>query len=291
MNSSSRPAIWAGLTILLLVLMSLGVLGMNADDAGPAIAFMAAIPMLAAMLLPPLLTGIVAVATVITAGAVAASSYGQSFADALPIVIGVIVVAGIAVIASQVKATAAQRNPAARPSPGKLVRGTEAGSTSTSAADELTGLPTRADVQEAALDEVRQRPNVVALVDIDDLAGVNATHGHDIGDVFVFAVAGRTRYALGEGDLVARWDGGCFLAILAGDLSSTTDTLELISEKVNANPIRTDTGLVPASVSIGAAPWPLGGDFDEACATATSALHSAKSSGGGCVRAFGRADG
>ena len=72
-------------------------------------AFMAAVPMFAAMFTGAAFTGIVAAATLVAAIATSASAYGSDFYDAVPIVIGVIVGAGAAVIASQMKAAAAPR--------------------------------------------------------------------------------------------------------------------------------------------------------------------------------------
>ena len=106
-------------------------------------------------------------------------------------------------------------------------------------------------------------------------------YGRDIGDVFLFAVAGRTRWALPERGHVARWDGGTFLLVINGEPAAVAPTLELITDKVNKNPIRCDAGLVPTTVSLGAAVWPDGADFAEAVGRARRALYSAKAQGPG----------
>ena len=96
-------------------------------------------------------------------------------------------------------------------------------------------------------------------------------------------MAGRTRYALEAPDIMARWNGDQFLVVLAGDLAAATPTLALITDKANAHPIRTGSGLLPGSMSVGAAAWSGDGGFDEACARARRAMHAAKSRGGRCL--------
>ena len=147
--------------------------------------------------------------------------------------------------------------------------------------DELTGLPTRRAAVDA-LDAVGpDGSRIVALLDCDAVSAINDRYGRDIGDVFLFAVAGRTRWALPEDDTVARWDGGTFLLVINGGPEAVAPTLELITEKVNRNPIRCDAGLVPTTVSLGAAIWADGADFAAAVSLARRALYAAKAQGPG----------
>lgn len=279
MRVSRRSEIILGLVVPLLVIVGLLIVGMSSDQAAVAVAFMAAVPMFAAMFTGAAFTGIVAAATLVAAMVTAASAYGQDFYDAVPVVVGVIVGAGAAVIASQMKAAAAapRRDPA--PSPG-------ASASSSSPApepgtDELTGLPTRSGVAEVLSSARPAGARVVALLDCDAVAAINDQYGRDIGDVFLFAVAGRTRWALPEEDTVARWDGGTFLLVINGEPATVAPTLELITDKVNKNPIRCDAGLVPTTVSLGAAVWADDTDFTDAVGRARRALYSAKAQGPG----------
>lgn len=279
MRVSRRTEIILGLVVPLLVLAGLLVVGMSSDQAAVAVAFMAAVPMFAAMFTGAAFTGIVAAATLVAAMVTSASAYGKDFYDAVPIVVGVIVGAGAAVIASQMKAAAAapRRDPA--PSTGGA-----AGSSSPVSepgTDELTGLPTRSGVADTLGGASQAGPRVVALLDCDSVAAINDQYGRDIGDVFLFAVAGRTRWALPEEDTVARWDGGTFLLVIQGEPMTVAPTLELITDKVNKNPIRCDAGLVPTTVSLGATTWPQDTDFAEAVGRARRALYSAKAQGPG----------
>jgi diguanylate cyclase (GGDEF)-like protein len=279
MRLSRRAEIILGLVAPLLVLVGLLVVGRSSDQAAVCVAFMAAVPMFAAMFTGAALTGVVAAATVVAGMVTSASAYGTDFYDAVPILVGVIVGAGAAVIASQMKAAAAApgRDPAtpiASAPPGSSPAA-EPGT------DELTGLPTRRGAAEALAAAGPAGPRVVALLDCDSVAAVNDQYGRDIGDVFLFAVAGRTRWALPDEDIVARWDGGTFLLVVNGDPASVEPTLELITDKVNKNPIRCDAGLVPTTVSLGAAAWPEGTDLADAVGRARRALYSAKAQGPG----------
>lgn len=277
MTVRSRAEYLTGLVFPLLLVIALAVVGMNSDSPAVAVAFMASAPMLAAMFTRALLTGIVALVTILAAGVTAAAGYGSDFYDALPVLVGVIVAAGIAVLASQAKAAPAAGRAPAPTASASAPAGAAAPEADT---DPLTGLPTRAGVLPALRGEPGAGPRVLAVIDCDHLALLNDEHGRLIGDTFLFAVAGRTRWALPEEDLVARWDGEEFLVVISGDLDSARPLLELITDKVNKNPIRTDAGLLPQAMSVGAAAWPAGQPFDEAFTHARQALYRAKAEGG-----------
>jgi diguanylate cyclase (GGDEF)-like protein len=274
-NVSRRTEVMLGLVFPLLVVGALAAVALNTMQPGTALAFMASAPMFAAMFTRALFSGIVALLTVLVAGVTAAAAYGQQFADALPVLVGVIVGAGIAVLASQTKAMSAR--PVLVASSASSSSGQA--SVAASVTDELTGLPTRHAISLALGGANQAGTRVIALMDCDEIGTLNAERGRDIGDVFLFAAAGRTRYALPEQDSVARWGGDELLVVIDGDLASTRDLLDLITDKINKNPIRTDEGLIPLTISVGATEWPPGEDFAEATARARRAVYRAKSEG------------
>jgi diguanylate cyclase (GGDEF)-like protein len=278
---SRRTEVILGVVLPLVVLLALVVLGLNAGQAATWIAFMAAVPMFAAMFTRALLAGVVALATFLAAMVTAAVTYGQEFSDAIPVLVGVIIGAGAAVMASQMKAASAapRREPAPRAagSPGNAIP-TRDTDTDT---DDVTGLPTRAAARALLDGSASAGPRIVLIIGCDGMTALNDARGPEIGDVFLFAVAGRTRWALPDGDTVARWGGDEILAVIDGDLASTTPALQLIADKVNMNPIRTDEGLIPLTISLGAADWVVGGSFDDAVGRARRALHLAKAGGRG----------
>ena len=276
MKPFTRNEVILGVVVPVMIIAVLAVLALQSDEAAPWIAFLAAVPMFAAMFARVLVAALVALASVLTAAVCAASAYGQQFADALPILIGVIIGAGAAVLASQSKNAAPRRTAVVAAG---VPRNTAPASPDI---DDITGLPTRAAVLRGHAGPNADGPRVVALIDCDGLAAFNDEHGRDTGDVFLFAIGGRTAYALAEDDVVARWEGDELLVIMgAPDPQAVEPTLQLVTDKINVNPIRTDAGLVKATISVGAAPWPTGETFEEALVQARRALYEAKRQGPG----------
>ncbi|WP_326540890.1 GGDEF domain-containing protein [Pseudorhodoferax sp.] len=57
---------------------------------------------------------------------------------------------------------------------------------------------------------------LVAFVDLDGFKAINDTHGHDVGDLFLIAMADRLRTVLRTEDMAARWGGDEFVVIGLG---------------------------------------------------------------------------
>jgi diguanylate cyclase (GGDEF)-like protein/PAS domain S-box-containing protein len=92
--------------------------------------------------------------------------------------------------------------------------------------DELTGLHNRrgfslfAD-QELARARRHGRIPTLLFADLDDLKTINDVHGHASGDVALRLVASALKSILRESDIVARWSGDEFVALLSdGDLEA-----------------------------------------------------------------------
>ena len=273
----SRRELLLGLVLPLAVVALLVALGFSGRQPIACIAFLAAVPMFAAMFSRPLLTGIVALVSVLSAMVMSASAFGLRFSEAIPIIVGVIIGASAAVLASQSKT---QSRPPARAQAREATAAGGAPATSPGT-DIVTGLPNRASVLSTLTGPNTSTARVIMVIGCDGMAALNEERGRDLGDVFLFAVAGRTRWALPEDDIVARWDGDEILAVITADPAGVGPTLQLITDKVNHNPIRTDAGLIPLTISAGAAAWPVGADFADAVDRARRAMHAAKGQGPG----------
>lgn len=85
--------------------------------------------------------------------------------------------------------------------------------------DHLTGLPNRRMFLERLEMELTRatryaRELSVALLDIDHFKAVNDTHGHDVGDACLRALADYLAHSVRSADLVARWGGEEFVILL-----------------------------------------------------------------------------
>ncbi len=85
--------------------------------------------------------------------------------------------------------------------------------------DSLTGLLKHASIKESAAIEVTRarrngKPVSLAMLDIDHFKSVNDTFGHAVGDVVISAVAMLLRQRLRQSDIVGRYGGEEFVAVL-----------------------------------------------------------------------------
>jgi diguanylate cyclase (GGDEF)-like protein len=125
--------------------------------------------------------------------------------------------------------------------------------------DGLTGLRNRRSFFELADREwVRARrtgaPLTVLMVDVDHFKTVNDTLGHAAGDTVLSVVARRCQEELRSVDVLGRYGGDEFLALLPD--SATVDALavaERLRGAVAADPVLTDDGAVDVHVSVGVA--------------------------------------
>jgi diguanylate cyclase (GGDEF)-like protein len=111
--------------------------------------------------------------------------------------------------------------------------------------DRLTGLPNRFSAAQLFLiHELRGRPTIVALIDLDRFKCINDTHGHHVGDDLLRTVAERlVAIAKAHGGTAARLSGDEFLLLLPADggdpTAPVTAALETLSQPTT---LRTDDG-------------------------------------------------
>ena len=123
--------------------------------------------------------------------------------------------------------------------------------------DPLTGLYNRRHVEEhlvAAASAARRhhQPLSVLFIDVDHFKAINDQAGYEAGDEVLRAVAGRLRAALRTEDVVGRWGGDEFLAVLATtDLAGARAVAERVRAKVAARPVPIDETDTHLTVSVG----------------------------------------
>jgi diguanylate cyclase (GGDEF)-like protein len=138
--------------------------------------------------------------------------------------------------------------------------------------DELTGLPNRRPVW-ALVTEKAERDEVIsiALIDIDHFKRLNDARGHAAGDEALVKIARRLRSMTRDGDIIGRWGGEEFVAVLRGGADEALQAMERIRAAVAR------AGEV--TVSIGVAAREPGEDPWSALRRADRALYDAKRAG------------
>jgi diguanylate cyclase (GGDEF)-like protein len=138
--------------------------------------------------------------------------------------------------------------------------------------DELTGLPNRRAWREELPREMARAkrehwPLCVAMMDIDGLKKLNDTRGHHAGDQLLKQNAAAWSSALRPVDLLARYGGDEFAAVLTG--CRLDDAQKLVDRLVEATP-------EDRSVSVGIAEWDGSQDVNALMAEADARLYTAK---------------
>ncbi len=124
--------------------------------------------------------------------------------------------------------------------------------------DPLTSIANRRTVD--SFTEIRmvefqtlKTPFAIVMIDIDDFRIINNRYGHDFGDDVLKMVAQTLKNAVRQSDLIGRYGGEEFIAILIGDVE---EHLEIITEKMrmlveNAF-IRQEDKAISVTISLGA---------------------------------------
>jgi two-component system, cell cycle response regulator len=160
---------------------------------------------------------------------------------------------------------------------------------SEAAHDHLTGLWNRGAIMDLLQRETQRtvrigEPMGVIMADLDHFKRINDSYGHQIGDAVLREVAHRLLESVRNYDYVGRYGGEEFLIVLTA--CATADlavTAERIRIHVSEEPVDTDTGPIPVTISIGlAAQHTAGPDLpkgEELVRAADSALYIAKANG------------
>lgn len=159
--------------------------------------------------------------------------------------------------------------------------------------DSLTGLLKHASIKElAGVEVIRARrigkPVTLAMLDIDHFKKVNDTYGHAMGDVVISSVAMLLRQRLRQSDIVGRYGGEEFAAVLPEcDTEAAQELLEDIRKRFAAVRFSHEGKDFSCTLSVGlacSAQFP-GSNGAALLAAADAALYAAKRGGRNQVRA------
>lgn len=157
--------------------------------------------------------------------------------------------------------------------------------------DPLTGISNRRELSamaEVALADARRSGETVAvlMLDLDRFKNINDTRGHESGDEVLRVASARMRNALREGDLMGRWGGEEFVALLP---ATTLPQAMLIADRVRAaiadSPISMGSNdAVTITASVGCA-ITVNERVDQVIGRADKAMYLAKRTGDAVVAA------
>ncbi len=153
--------------------------------------------------------------------------------------------------------------------------------------DSELALTRRRQREQAALPHAEREATVVLVIDLDHFKRVNDQHGHAVGDLVLREVARELKRQVRGSDLLVRWGGEEFLALLrlTRQRDAQGQALRLL-QALRALRIRLEDGsAIGITASIGIAAWPFLPDAPEATSwaqvveLADSALYLAKERG------------
>jgi diguanylate cyclase (GGDEF)-like protein len=118
------------------------------------------------------------------------------------------------------------------------------------------------------------------LIDIDDFKAINDRYGHLAGDRVIQEMGKRIQEALRKSDVVARWGGEEYLALMKDcTLDQAFEIAEKIRKGIQENALHVVEGAGPITVSLGVAQLRPGETRDNLLDRADQALYRAKEKG------------
>jgi len=132
------------------------------------------------------------------------------------------------------------------------------------------------------------RPSTVMLIDLDAFKEINDKHGHEAGDRMLRQVAACIQTELRNTDVLARYGGDEFIALLPETPSrAAVDVGERIRRAVAVSPIEFGGHSITTTVSIGLAAYPeSGATIDTLIGRADRAMYAVKQAGRNGVAKF-----
>jgi len=125
--------------------------------------------------------------------------------------------------------------------------------------DPLTGVGNRRQLEErlyAQKIEVERGVGIAGLIfiDIDKFKNINDTYGHEVGDKILLMVVRTLKHNLRATDLLGRWGGDEFMAIIQDvqDLSTLQDVAKKLRVMVESSRLDLETVRLSVTISIGA---------------------------------------
>ena len=121
----------------------------------------------------------------------------------------------------------------------------------------------------------------VMMIDADNLKGINDTYGHDAGTLAIISIAEAMRSVMREADMLARFGGDEFVAMLPEtDCRKAVQVGEAMRKRIAGAPIDYEGTLIDLRVSVGVACFPRHGqELSSIIKLADKALYVSKKQG------------
>lgn len=154
--------------------------------------------------------------------------------------------------------------------------------------DFLTGLPNRRYVEmklRAAIEERRRHgtPFAVLFIDLDHFKGINDTYGHDVGDMVIKMVAKTLEGNMRAYNIVGRWGGEEFIAIVSHiSLEGTSLLTRKLCSLVENSFLDREGNRIRVTATIGAAFAAQDDTIKSVLKRADKALYMGKTEGRNC---------
>ena len=151
--------------------------------------------------------------------------------------------------------------------------------------DPLTGLANRSHFEALSTNALARSqrdgaPVTLLLCDVDLFKRINDQYGHAVGDEVLVAMAKVLAANLREGDVLARWGGEEFLALMpASPLDAACATAERIRTAIEQTPLDVGQAPIALTMSFGVAQVHSAEDLQAAIARADKALYQSKNAG------------
>jgi diguanylate cyclase (GGDEF)-like protein/PAS domain S-box-containing protein len=152
--------------------------------------------------------------------------------------------------------------------------------------DALTELPNRryAEITLGTRQDQADRYGLagfgVIFADVDRFKSVNDTYGHETGDLVLRMVAGTLKYGVRDGDVVCRWGGEEFVAIVGTDEERViSDVAERLRALIAQSSLDTARDVLRVTASFGATMRKAGEDAGVAVKRADALMYASKQNG------------
>lgn len=152
--------------------------------------------------------------------------------------------------------------------------------------DILTDLPNRGNLTLKYEEFMYQKQSLsLVLVDLDNFAPINETHGRKAGDIVLRQVALMLKNEIRENDVLGRWGGGEFILLMPDTgPHEAAEICQKLCNKLSAMTISTGTTSIQITGSFGLSFTAVARNMSEVIAAADDALFMAKRDGRNVVR-------